>query len=99
MKIKKQTLESLTKNLLKQTPFNFLSDEDKERILDYLSGGKAVIPYEKIKSHEDCNCVPENEFLSKTEFYGSLKNEIITDDEYENVKIFWQIFRLKNFPN
>ena len=99
MKIKKQTLESLTKNLLKQTPFNTLSDEDKKRILDDLSGGKGVIPHEKIKSHEDCNCLPENEFLSKTEFYGSTKNEIITDDEYENVKTFWQILRLKNFPN
>ena len=49
----------------------------------------------KIKSHEDLNCVPENEFLSKTEFYSLFKNEIITDDEYENVKTFWQILHLK----
>ena len=58
MKMKKQTL----KNLLKQNStysavFNSLSDENKEQILEYLSGGKGVILYKTIKSPEDLNCV------------------------------------------
>ena len=60
-----------------------MSDENKEWILEYLSTGKGVIPYEKIKSHEDLNCVPEGEFFSKSEFYSLFKNEIISDQEYE----------------
>ena len=65
--------------------FNSLSDEIKEWILDYLSGGKGVNIYEKMKSLEDLNCLLENEFFSKTQFYSSLKNEIISEEEYENV--------------
>ena len=66
-------------------------------VLDYLSGGKRTIPHEKIKSHEGLNCVPQSEFFWKTEFYNSLKNEIISDKEYENV--FWQILHLKKLSN
>ena len=74
--------------------FSDLSDENKDWILEYLSGGKGVIPYEKIKSHEDLNCVPEGECFKKSEFYSSLKNETISDEDYENVKKFWQLLRL-----
>ena len=70
--------------------FSSLSDKNKEWILEYLSGGKGIIPYKKIKSHEDLKRVPEGEFFSKSE----LKNEIISDQDYENVKKFWQLLRL-----
>ena len=63
--------------------------------MDYLCGGKGVIPYEKIKAFDDLDCVPEGEFFTKTGFYSSLRNEIISDEDYENVKTFWQIMRLK----
>ena len=42
-------------------------------------------------------------FFSKTEVYNSLKNEIMTDNEYKNVKTFWEIlqpektFRLEQY--
>ena len=34
-------------------------------------------------------------FFSNTEFYSSLKNEIINDESYENVKQFRKLLRLK----
>ena len=37
-------------------------------------------------------------FFRKTEFYSSLKNEIIGDGDYENVKRFWWSMRLKKLP-
>ena len=52
------------------------------------------MPYEKIMSHEDLNYVPEGDFFSKSELYSSLKNEIISDQDYENVKKFWELLRL-----
>ena len=63
-------------------------DDEKNWMLDYLCGGKGEMPYEKIKSHEDLNAVPEGDFFSKTEFYSSLKNEIIDDESYESIKKF-----------
>ena len=70
---------------------NSLPDNDKNWILDYLRGGKGVIPYEKDKIHQDLESVPENDFFSKTEFYSSLKNETIDDEGYENVIKFWKL--------
>ena len=65
--------------------FNSLSDENQNWVLEYLCEVKGVIPYEKIKTDEDLNCVPEGDFFTKTEFYSSLKNKIISDEDYENV--------------
>ena len=74
---------------MKHSPvFNSLSEENKNWVLGYLCGWKAVIPYEKIKTFDDLDCVPEGEFFTETEFYSSLRNEIISDEDYENVKFF-----------
>ena len=68
--------------------FFALSDGYKKWTLDYLCGGKGVIPYEKIKFYEDLDSVPEGEFYKMTEFYSSLKKEIMKPYEYENAKTF-----------
>ena len=52
-------------------------------ILNYLCGGKGVIPYKRIKSYEDLDSVPESEFYRMTGFYSSRNYK---PDEYENVK-------------
>ena len=72
-----------------------LSDDDKKWILDYLCGDKVVIPYKKIKFHEDLDSALESKFYKITEFYSFLKNEAIKPDEYENIKKFWQKMRRK----
>ena len=61
--------------------------------------GKGVIPYEKIKSYEDLDSMSEGEFYRMTEFYSSLKNEMIKPDEYENVKKFGQKIRMKKLSH
>ena len=80
--------------------YSTLAFKNKKWVVDYLSGGKGVIPYEMIKQWEDLNITPtlNEKFFAKTAFYGSLKNSIITDQEYEDVqKLFWLIrsFRSK----
>ena len=42
---------------------------------------------------------PEGEFFSKTKFYSTLRNEIIDDQSYENVKIFWKALRLEKLSD
>ena len=65
--------------------FNSSLEENKKWVLDYLCGGKGVIPYEKIKTIEDLDCVPEGEFSTKRKFYSSLRNERTSEEDYENV--------------
>lgn len=74
--------------------FNSLLDKNKNWVLDYLCGGKGIIPYELIKAHKDLNCVPEGDFFTKTEFYSSPRNEIIYGEYYENLKKIWRLLRL-----
>lgn len=78
--------------------FNRLGDE-KKIVLDCLSEGESVTPYEKIKSYEGLDAEPEGGFFGKTEFFSSLKIEIISDKDYENVKNFWQILCLKKLSD
>ena len=82
-------------NLTYSPVFLSLSEENKIKILDSLYGGKGVILYKKIKTWEDLDIIPEGEFFSKTEFYSLLKNEIMGDEDYENVKRFCQTMHLK----
>ena len=44
-----------------------------------------------MKSREDLDAAPKDDFFSKTEFYSSLRNEIIDDESYESVKKFWKL--------
>lgn len=44
-----------------------------------------MIPYEKMKSYEGLDAEPEEGFFGKTQFFSSLKIEIISDKDYENV--------------
>ena len=70
-------------------------EKEKNWIVKYLSIGKGVIPYKKIKSWSDLDSVPEGEFIAKTEYFSSLKNSSISDLEYENAKKFWETLSLE----
>ena len=75
-KIRSSSLKFVQNNKTYSGQFNSLVDDEKNWVLDYLCGGKGVIPYEKIKSHEDLDAVPEGYFFSKTEFYSLLKMKL-----------------------
>ena len=49
-----------------------------------------------IKTFDDIDCAPKGESFTKTEFYSSLRNKIINNEDYENVKDFWWRMCLKN---
>ena len=61
-------LKFIQKNEACSATFNSLPDNNKNLILDYLCGGKGVIPYEKIKTHQDLESVPENDFFQRPNF-------------------------------
>lgn len=73
--------------------------EEKCWGLDYIWGGKGVIPYEIIRSYEDLDAVPPQTFFYKIESYSSLKNEIVSDEDYKNVKKFYRLLHLRKLSD
>ena len=68
---------------------NICTKEDQEWILDYLSTGKGTIPYETITRYDSLDISPEEgKFFQQHEFYSHLKDDIMTEEEYNNVKKF-----------
>ena len=63
----------------------FLTEQDEAWVLDYLSSGKEMIPYQMITE----------DFFQKKDFYSELKEKDISDEEYQNVKNVFMLFRLK----
>ena len=73
------------------------TEEEQKWVLDYLSTGKATILYEVITTYDSLDIEPENgQFFLPRQFYSSLKNNIMTDEEYENVKKFYKTMKLEN---
>ena len=78
------------------TKLVFLSQNDEDWILDYLSSGKGVIPYQMITNFDSLNIEPENgEFFKLEDFYSTLKERDIDQEKYENVKKFFSLLKLK----
>ena len=73
----------------------FLIEEDENWVLDYLSSGKGMIPYQMITDFDSLKIAPENGFFEREDFYSSLKEKEISFEEYENIKNFFTVLRLK----
>ena len=54
-----------------------------------------MISYQMITDFESLNIHPEKEFFSHQDFYSCLKEKNINEEDYENVKKFFMILRLK----
>ena len=78
--------------------FNACTENDQEWILNYLSTGKGTIPYEMITRYDSLDISPEEgNFFLPHHFYSSLKDTIISKEEYENVKKFYQTLKTERF--
>ena len=59
--------------------------------------GKDNIPYEMITRYDSLDITPENgQFFLPHQFYSSLKDTTMTDEEYGNVKKFYWTMKLEN---
>ena len=73
----------------------FLTEEQENWVLDYLSSGKGMIPYQMITDFNSLQIKPKDGFFEQKDFYSSLKEKDITVEEYENVKKFFTLLRYK----
>ena len=60
-----------------------------------MSSGKGTIPYQMINDFESLKITPKDEFFDQKDFYSSLKEKNISDEEYENVKKNFKLLRLE----
>ena len=73
----------------------FLNDEQEKWVLDYLSLGNGMIPYQMITEFSSLEIKPKDDFFDQKYFYSSLKEKDISTEEYENAKNFFKLLRLK----
>ena len=62
----------------------------KEEVLEIISKGKGIIPYEIIVDMESFFIKPENDFFSE------LKQSAVNDEDYENSKYLYQTLKMRN---
>ena len=65
--------------------------------VSYLSTGKVKISNEMMRRYDSLDISPDDEnFFLPHHFYSSLKDEITTNEEYENVKKNYKTMKLKD---
>ena len=64
-----------------------------------MSSGKGTIPYQMINDFESLKITPKDEFFDQKDFYSSLKEKDISDEEYENVKKNFKLLRLETLED
>ena len=59
--------------------------------------GKGTVPYEMITEYDSLDTLPKDRtFFLPHNFYLSLKDDVITMEEYKNIKKIYQTMKLKN---
>ena len=88
-KIRKNCRRFLAEKLM------FLTKDQEKLVLDYLLSGKGMIPYQMITNFDSLKILPKNEFFEREDVYSCLNKKDIPVEEYENVKTFFTLLRLK----
>ena len=76
--------------------FKDLIQDDQDWILEHMSEGKGVIPYEMMNSFELLKIIPTDNLFSIDDFYSSLKNSVITEKEHAAVKNLYTLLKMRN---
>ena len=93
---KKLIIQFITTHPYFSKVWPFLADHQKKCVLDIVSGGKGIIPYEMIIDADSLSIKPEGEFYQESEFYSKLKNKAVSADEYQNSKELFQILKMRD---
>ena len=97
----KNTVKKLTENFLKQhyyfcTIWPYLNIQKKYKILEIISTGKGIIPYELTVDMKCFFITPDRDFWEKTKFFSELKQNAVNDEDYEHSKYLYQTLKMRN---
>ena len=77
--------------------FMLCTDEKKKWVLNYLSSGKGTIPYELITQYDSLDIVTDDGYFFRPhQFFSSLKDNTLSEEEYEQVKKSCKTLKLKD---
>ena len=79
--------------------WKFLGPCQKEKVLDIVSGGKGIIPYEMIIDMDSLDIKPVEEFCDKVQFFSELKMKRVNDEEYEHSKCLFKTLKMRNLSD
>ena len=68
----------------------------KSKILEIISEGKGIIPYEIIVDMKSFFIMPDHEFWVKSEFFTELKQSAVNEEDYENSKYLCQTIKIRS---
>ena len=100
-KIQKLTIQFLTTHDYFSIVWKNLTYEQRKTIVEIISSGKGVIPYEKIETIHSLSAVkPENGiFFTKDEFFSTLKDQEVDNESYENAKKLFVLLQMRNLSD
>ena len=79
------------------TVWPYLTLKLQEKVLDIVTSGKGIIPYELIVDMKSLVLTPDDEqFWNKTEFFSELKLQTVDDESYENSKFLYKTLKMRN---
>ena len=85
----------MTDDRLSRT-FLVLSITDRDWVLNYSSSRKGTNPYEMISDFDFLNISPDKDFFEFHQFYSNMKDTVISEEEYENVKKLYKLMKMSN---
>ena len=78
----------------------FLSNEDREFLLEYLASGKGCFPYETVTGFNSLSTVPDSaDFWPIESCYSRLRDEGISIKEWETCKKLFKVMKMKNLSD
>ena len=98
----KRAAEKVTKQFFNQhnyfsTVWPYLTLKLQESVLDIVTSGKGITPYELIVDMQSLLLTPDDEqFWNKTEFFSELKLQAVDDESYENSKFLFKTLKMRN---
>ena len=97
--VKKLAKKFLNKHFYFLTVWPYFSLKKKEKILEIISEGKGIIPYETIVDVELFFIKSENDFWEKNKFFSELKQSAVNDEDYKNCKYLYQTLKMRNLED
>ena len=94
--VKELTINFLNQHYYFSTVWPYLNSQKKEKILEIVSEGKDVIPYEMVIDTQSFFITPEKDFWEKTKFYSDLKQSAVNDGDYEKSKYLYHTLKVRH---
>ena len=101
----KRAAEKVTKQFFNQyyyfsTVWPYLPLKLQEKLLDIVTSGKGIMPYELIVDMKSLLLTSDDEqFWNKTESFRELKLQAVNDDSYENSKFLYKTLKMRNLSD